>query len=106
MIDTLHGVHPPPGAGLDRRVVPGPRSCLGHDLRDLAEDLIGQVDRDELRADEAAELARVLDEVVLASLPQVAGLVAAELGPRIESLPLHARLALANARERRRLGSE
>ena len=106
MMTTLREPQPTPDPGEHVREVPGPRTCLGLDLRELAEDLAGRVDRDELSSAEAADFADVLDGVVITVLPQVADLIAAELGSRLESLPLHARLALANARLRLETGAE
>jgi hypothetical protein len=102
MIDVLR---PPPrpvsAAGPPR---PFQRSSLALELRVLAEEMAGRVDRDELTIAEEEVLAVALDETVEAMLPRICVDLEAELGPRIESLPLHARVALVNARRRRLLG--
>ena len=84
--------------------VPGRHSHVAHELRTLAQDIAGRLDRDELTLDEEARLAGVIDEAVAAALPRICAELEAELSSRVESLPLHARLALLNARQRRLLG--
>ena len=80
------------------------RSRLAPDLRVVAGYLAGCVDRDELTPDEEARLNDALDEAVEAVLPQVLNLLDMALTPRVESLPLHARLTLTRARRRREYG--
>lgn len=103
MIDVLRPPNRPAvaAAGSPR---PCQRSSLALELLVLAEDIAGRPDRDELTAAEEAVLAEVLDEAVAAILPRVCMELEAELGPRIESLPLHARMALVNARQRQLFG--
>jgi hypothetical protein len=84
--------------------VPGCRSRLALELRAAAEDLAGHVDRDELTFDEELRLSDALDEVVEAVLPEIVQALDEVMTPRLEALPLHARLVLARARDRRELG--
>jgi hypothetical protein len=77
-----------------------PRSRLALELRVVAEDLAGRVDRDELTFDEEMRFSDALDEAVESVLPQVLEMLEVALTPRVESLPLHARLTLARARGR------
>jgi hypothetical protein len=87
-----------------QRSVSGTRSRLALELRVIAEDLTGRVDRDELTRDEEAWLSDALDEAVEAVLPDVLNLLDVALSPRVEALPLHARLTLTRARGRREFG--
>ena len=73
-------------------------------LRELAGDLAGRLDRDEISPDSEALIAEAIDEAITAVLPRVVELLDLELTPRIEALPLATRLALAEARRRRELG--
>ena len=82
----------------------GGRSRLALELRAAAEDLAGRVDRDELTLDEEIRLSDSLDEAVGAVLPQILALLDVALTPRLEALPLHARLTLTRARGRREYG--
>jgi hypothetical protein len=82
----------------------GTRSRLALELRVVAEDLAGRVDRDELTFDEEIRLNDALDDAVEAVLPQVLELLEVALTPRVEALPLHARLTLTRARGRREYG--
>jgi len=84
--------------------VTGDRSRLALELRVVAEDLAGRVDRDELTFDEEYRLNNALDDAVEAVLPQVLELLEVSLSPRVEALPLHARLTLTRARGRREYG--
>lgn len=84
--------------------VSGIRSRLSMELRLVAEDLAGKVDRDELTFDEEMRLNGALDDAVESVLPQVLELLEASLSPRVEALPLHARLTLTRARGRREYG--
>jgi hypothetical protein len=86
------------------RSVSGARSRLALELRGVAEDLAGRVDRDELTFDEEFRLSDALDDAVESVLPQVLFLLEESLTPRVEALPLHARLTLARARGRREYG--
>ncbi|MFN8631257.1 MAG: hypothetical protein U0838_13355 [Chloroflexota bacterium] len=70
----------------------------------VAEDLAGKVDRDELTFDEEMRLNDALDNAVESVLPQVLNLLEDALSPRVEALPLHARLTLTRARGRREYG--
>jgi hypothetical protein len=105
MVDVLRSPRHS-GIGAARDLAPGPRSGLARELRSLAEDLAGRPDRDELSLDEEHLLARQLDDAVAIVLPQVRALLEAELTLRVESLPLHARMALLHARQRREMGIE
>lgn len=84
--------------------VSGIRSRLALELRVVAEDLAGKVDRDELTFDEEMRLNDALDNAVESVLPQVLNLLEDALSPRVEALPLHARLTLTRARGRREYG--
>lgn len=82
----------------------GSRSRLGLELREVAHDLAGRVDRDELTPQEELALADALDAAVDAALPQVLDALDRELTPRLEALSLHIRLGLVRARGRREFG--
>jgi hypothetical protein len=82
----------------------GSRSRLALELRIVAEDMAGRVDRDELTYAEEIVLADALEAAVAAVLPQVVDALDDALTPRLESLPLHARLTLARARGRNEYG--
>jgi hypothetical protein len=84
--------------------VKGIRTKLALELRVVAEELAGRVDRDELTFEEEARLNDVLDQAVEAVLPQVLDLLDGVLTPGVESLPLHARLTLTRARGRLEYG--
>ena len=84
--------------------VAGGRSRLALGLRIAAEDLAGRVDRDELTFDEEIRLRDALDDAVEAVLPQILELLDVALTPRLEALPLHARLTLTRVRGRREYG--
>jgi hypothetical protein len=102
MIDT----RPPPARGRTAITVgqPGCRPLLALELRALAEDLAGRVDRDALTLLEEELLAEVVEAAATAALVRVVDAVDDELRPRLEALPLHMRLALAEARRRGQLG--
>ena len=104
MIDVLHRPGPPDEPAATTTHVPGRRSRLALELRELASDMVGRIDRDELTPDEEDALGDLLDESVAALLPRVAQLLEAELAPRVEALPVHARVTLAGARRRRAFG--
>jgi hypothetical protein len=82
----------------------GSRSRLALELRVVAQDMAGRVDRDELSFDEETVLADALEAAVTAVLPQIVDALDDALTPRLESLPLHARLTLARARGRNEYG--
>ncbi len=82
----------------------GSRSRLALELRAIAADMAGRVDRDELTFAEEIVLADALEAAVATVLPQVVEVLDDALTPRIESLPLHARLVLARARGRHEYG--
>ena len=82
----------------------GARSRLSLELRVVAEGLAGRVDRDELTLDEEMRLSDALDDAVESVLPQVLQLLEVALSPRVEALPIHARLTLTRARGRREYG--
>jgi hypothetical protein len=102
MVDTFH---PPP---FTTRVRPtaatGPQGCMARELRELARDLAGRLDRDAVARDEERAIDEALEATVTAVLPRIVGVLDAELTPRLEALPLHTRLALADARRLRELG--
>ena len=103
MIDVLR--RPPRGGRIAIDVgQPGCRPLLALELRALAEDLAGRVDRDALTGDEEELFAEVVEAAAAAAVQRVIEVVDAELTPRLEALPLHARLALADARRREQLG--
>jgi hypothetical protein len=82
----------------------GPRSRLELELRELADDLAGRLDRDELCRDDEQLIADAIDAAVLAALPVVLDVLDRELTPRLEALPLKTRVTLARARRRRDYG--
>lgn len=82
----------------------GSRSRLALELRVVAADTAGRVDRDELTFAEEILLADALEAAVEAVLPQIVDALDDALTPRLESLPLHARLTLARARGRNEYG--
>jgi hypothetical protein len=84
--------------------VRGPRTRLELELRDMADDLTGRPDRDELSRDDEELIGDAIDAAVLAALPTVLDALDAELTPRLEALPLRTRLTLARARRRRDYG--
>jgi hypothetical protein len=86
------------------RSVSGTRSRLALELRVVAEDLAGRVDRDELTFDEEFRLNDAIDDAVESVLPQVLDMLEQSLTPRVEALPLHARLTLTRARGRHEYG--
>ncbi len=106
MVDVLRSPQYHSEIGAARDALPGKRSGLARELRSFAEDLAGRPDRDELTLAEEQLLARELDDAVAIVLPQVRDRLRAELTLRVESLPLHARMALLRARQRREMGFE
>ena len=84
--------------------VRGSRSRLELELRDMADDLTGRPDRDELSRDDEERIAVAIDAAVMAALPVILDALDSELAPRLEALPLHTRLTLARARRRRDYG--
>jgi hypothetical protein len=82
----------------------GSRSRLALELRLVAGDLAGRVDRDELTLDEEAALADALEAAVEAAMPEIIDALDDALTPRLEALPIHARLTLARARGRQEFG--
>jgi hypothetical protein len=106
MVQLLHAAYPAAVTGATPLTVPATRTRLSLELRLAAEDLAGRVDRDELSLDEELRLAEALDAAVEAVLPQILEALDEALTPRMEALPLRARLILARARGRRELGFE
>lgn len=104
MIEMLRARQGPMESAATSPAHAGQRSSLALELRALAEDMAGRPDRDELTTVEEDALAGVIDAAVAAILPRVGEQLEAELMPRIESMPLHARMALVNARQRRLFG--
>jgi hypothetical protein len=82
----------------------GPRSRLELELRQIADDLAGRPDRDELDRAEEELIDEALDSATLAVLPVILEALDRELTPRLEALPLHTRLVLARVRRRREFG--
>ncbi len=103
MIDTLRP--PPSPQGLpSSTAIPGHDSSMVRELRELARNLAGRLDRDAVPSPEERALEDAIDAAVTLVLPQIVSALDAELTPRLESLPLHTRLALLNARRRGDLG--
>lgn len=93
-----------PAADAPTRTVRGPRSRLELELREIADDLAGRLDRDELSRYDEELIADAIDAAVEAALPVVMEALDRELTPRLEALPLNTRLTLARARRRRDYG--
>lgn len=106
MVQVLHTTYAAVFTEAAQRAVPGARSRHASELRAAAEDLAGRVDRDELSFDDELRLSDALDAAVEAALPQMMDALDEALTPRLEALPLRARLTLARARARRELGLE
>jgi hypothetical protein len=106
MVQLLDAAHPAAITGATPLTEPATRMRLSLELRLVAEDLAGRVDRDELSLDEELRLAEALDAAVEAVLPQILNALDEALTPRMEALPLRARLTLARARGRHELGFE
>jgi hypothetical protein len=103
MVDAYHAVPVQDiGHAVTGRV--GLDACMARELLSLARDLAGRLDRDAV--DEASERAidEALEATVTAVLPRILDALDAELTPRLEALPLHTRMALADARRLRELG--
>jgi hypothetical protein len=83
------------------RTVRGQLTRLELELRQMADDLAGRLDRDELSREDEELIADAIDATVAAALPAVFEVLDRELTPRLEKLPLRARLTLARARSRR-----
>lgn len=81
-----------------------PSTRLGAELRALAEDMVGRIDRDELSRFDEALVAGAIDEAVAAAMPEIRALLDQELMPRLEALPPMTRLTLARARRRLEFG--
>jgi hypothetical protein len=116
MVDLLH---PDAGAREPRSPLPNTPGVLDAyptaELHQLAYDLVGRPELDELSPDEQLRLAHEIDGVIARmraerriagrSAPASAASRLAELlSPRVEALPLHLRVTLANARRRQLLG--
>jgi hypothetical protein len=83
----------------------GSRSRIALELRVVAADMAGRVDRDELTFAEESLLEDALEAAVAAVLPQVVDALDDALTPRLEALPIHARLTLSRARGRNEYGT-
>jgi hypothetical protein len=115
MVDVIHA-HPrqPDARTSTAATLPLPVGSAALELRDVAHDLVGRPELDELSADERVRLELEIREAVGAAmaLPPSAARdggtiverLTAELSPRVEALPVHLRVALANARRRALLG--
>lgn len=86
------------------RTVRGQLTRLELELRGMADDLAGRLDRDELSREDEELIAEAIDAAVVAALPVVSEVLDRELAPRLEALPLRTRLTLARARRRRDYG--
>jgi hypothetical protein len=93
-----------PLAGAQGKTVRGHLTRLELELRQMADDLAGRLDRDELSREDEALIAEAIDAAVIAALPVVFEALDRELTPRLEALPLKARMTLARARRRRDYG--
>jgi hypothetical protein len=80
------------------------RGCMARELLELARDLAGRLDRDAVGGPEEAAIDEALEATVTTVLPRIVRMLDAELTPRLEALPLRARLALADARRVRAMG--
>jgi hypothetical protein len=94
---------PPPGSVpvTGRHLV---RTHLREELREVAWDLIGRPDRDELTSDDLRQLSAEVEDAVEVVLEDLLQSLERALTPRVEALPLRARLQLANVRLRRQIG--
>jgi hypothetical protein len=101
MLDTRVRIHV---TAVSAPVTQGCHSRLVLELREMAQDLAGRLDRDELSREDEQLRADAVDAAVLAALPDVLDVLDRELTPRLEALPLHTRLTLARARRRRDYG--
>jgi hypothetical protein len=86
------------------RTIRGQLARLELELREMADDLAGRLDRDELSREDEELIAEAIDAAVVAALPVVFEALDRELTPRLEALPLRTRLTLARARRRRDYG--
>lgn len=110
MIDTIRMARPAAGQSSAQLrptvvvpvIVDGAR--LARELRELAVDMAGRLDRDELSRSDETLVEEAIEAAVLAALPMVLEIMDRELTPRLESLPLGARLTLARARTRSDFG--
>lgn len=93
-----------PAADAQPHAVRGLRTRLEPELRALADDLVGRLDRDELGREDEERIAAAIEAAVVAALPTVMDALDRELTPRLEALPLNTRLTLARARRRRDFG--
>ncbi len=82
----------------------GPRSRLELELREMADDLVGRLDRDELSRADEERITEAIDAAVAAALPEIVAVLDRELTPRLDALPSHTRRTLASARRRRDIG--
>jgi hypothetical protein len=115
MVDVIHA-HPrqPDARPSTAATLPLPVGRAVLELRDVAHDLVGRPELDELSADERARLELEIRGAVGAVMAvsssaardggTIAERLTAELSPRVEALPVHLRVALANARRRALLG--
>lgn len=103
MVDTSH---PPPASryGCTPARAAALGACTARELRELAYDLAGRLDRDAVDRNEERAIDEAVEAAVIAVLPQIVDALDAELTPRLEALSLRARLALADARRLRALG--
>jgi hypothetical protein len=93
-----------PAADAPTHAVRGPRTRLELELRAMADDLVGRLDRDEVSRDDEERIGDAIEAAVLAALPTVMDALDRALTPRLEALPLNTRLTLARARRRRDYG--
>ena len=93
-----------PATGTPTRTIRGQLTRLELELREMADDLAGRLDRDELSREDEELIVEAIDAAVVAALPVVFEVLDRELTPRLEALPMKARLTLARARRRRDYG--
>ena len=115
MVDVIHA-HPrqPDARPSTAPTLPLPVGRAILELREVAHDLVGRPEHDELTADERARLDLEIRQAVAVVTARnqvgatghltIAERLTAELSPRVEALPVHLRVALANARRRALLG--
>ena len=115
MVDVLRPPTRHPGTRLSSLPTSGLLGRAAKELRELAYDVVGRPEHDELSPEEHRRLALEVEQVVAAVLAEhatpadasrlrVTSHLSEMLVPRIEALPAHVRAALANARRRQMLG--
>jgi hypothetical protein len=82
----------------------GPRPRLELELRDVANEIVGRLDRDELSLAQEQLVIEAIDAAVVAALPEVVAVLDRELTRGLDALPPATRVTLARARRRRDRG--